>query len=142
MKTPNALFIMVLAFGLFAFTNFGKSENFHAEAQTPAQPVSTSVLPPFLEKGKIYNFAFVVNQSSNQSIGQSLNQVGTQDSYSITFPPPLTMTARIEKLDPQSGWLYVTFVSPGRNVAWRTEGSSWINFNQVFQCNEIRNLPN
>lgn len=127
MKTLNILFITTIAIVFLSFTDSVKQLNLQANAQSAAQLNCPSLLPSFLEKGKTYNFSFVVSQGD----------------YNTTSPFPLSMTGRIEKIDPQSTWLYINHYVPlrkGKQVEWKYEGYSWINFSQVFQCSENTNI--
>jgi hypothetical protein len=85
---------------------------------TAAEGRPGAVFPSFLEKGKTYHLSFVV------SYGEW---------------PPVTMIGRIEKLDADSGWVYInhyTDVKKGKIYEGKFEGYSWININLAYQIFE------
>lgn len=124
MNTRISLVSITLIIVLLAFAHPERHERLSVQAQSN----SPNVLPSFLEKGKTYTFTFVVSQGD----------------YNVTAPFPLSITGRIEKMDSQTGWLYINhrvWVKKGKAVESKYEGYSWINFNQVFQCTEMTNIP-
>jgi hypothetical protein len=94
-----------------------------AKAYSGASAVSSlssqKNIPSFLEKGKSYHFNFVVG------FGE--------------YVSPVSMTARVEKIEEESGWVYIQHyntVRKGKGVEYHLSGYSWINFRHVYQCSE------
>ncbi len=128
MKTYR-LGLAVLLVSIFLFVvNVGERANFSVGARSADVPIShaniKASLPSFLEKGKTYIFTFAV------SLGD----------YNSHVTNPITMVGKIEKLDTDSGWVYinhyVTIYQKGKLIDSRFEGYSWINTNHVFQITE------
>jgi hypothetical protein len=98
-----------------------RSENMidiRACAQTAGnQSKCNPVFPPFLETGKTYSFYVAL--------------------------PDNAVTGKVEKIDVNSGWVYVNYLiyvaipNKKREYERKYEGYGWVNMNLVYGCTEI-----